>query len=171
MEESWGSRSKGPPRVTTVRTEQQEGEEEKKDVSTNFIGAASPGSRDERAQITAQQIITNNHLRTPWIHLSVARETRGSRLVRGGGGVRRLGSSVHAPYAAPLSARRSYWACVLAETNSNARLLQPSQSSLQPRTFPPRRNYCPRCLFPSPRQYSGGNRSAGQPLFPTNHSK
>lgn len=42
-----------------------------------------------------------------------------------------------------MRARRSYWACVLAETNSNARLLQPSQSSLQPRTFPPRRNYCP----------------------------
>lgn len=41
--------------------------------------------------------------------------------------------------------RRSCWACVLPETNSNARLLQPSQSSLQPRTFPPRRNYCPRC--------------------------
>lgn len=54
--------------------------------------------------------------------------------------------------------RRSCWACVLPETNSNARLLQPSQSSLQPRTFPPRRNYCPRrpsepgspCPLPSP---------------------
>lgn len=39
--------------------------------------------------------------------------------------------------------RWSYWACVLAETNSSARCLQPSQSSLRPRTFPPRRKNCP----------------------------
>lgn len=54
-----------------------------------------------------------------------------------------LVSLAHARYTAPVRARRSYWACVLPETNSNARLLQPSQSSLQPRTFSPRRNYCP----------------------------
>lgn len=55
---------------------------------------------------------------------------------------RRVGlfDALHAPC---VRVRWSCWACVLAETNSSARCLQPSQSSLRPRTFPPRRKNCP----------------------------
>lgn len=103
------------------------------------IRAASPGSQNGQRHST--QSITNNHLLTP---LGYTFRSHANLANRGQLGVKVSEASVssaHAPYAAPIGARRSYWACVLAETNSNARLLQPSQSSLQLRTFPPWRNY------------------------------
>lgn len=74
---------------------------------------------------------------------------------------RRVGlfDALHAPR---VRVRWSCWACVLAETNSSARCLQPSQSSLRPRTFPPRRKNCP------PRS-RGGSASHHQPAAALHH--